>query len=123
MTARESFITDVLDVYWRADVHDSLWWSTQNGELKLFAICNDLFYWATADLEEITADDVDLLRETRNELAALEDDDMGELYLSELFAARKRGMRPQRPCYKTWSPVVAALFDACGPQRDPKDEG
>lgn len=78
-------------------------------EMRLFAECSDLFHWATADAEEITVDDVPLLRRTLDDLKPLR----AEYELGHLFAARKRKLRPQRPCYKDMEPPVAALYDAC----------
>lgn len=115
----------ILEIYARADVQDSLWWREKDGQIRFFAPCNDLFWWGTADLEEITSENVDVLEQTERDLCALEEATHGTqmVYLSELFAARVRRMRPQRPCYKSMPLDVAALFDACGPARDPKDEG
>jgi hypothetical protein len=115
----------VLEIYARADVQDSLWWNVRDGRIRFFAPCNDLFHWATADLEEITRENVETLEQAERDLAALESLSGGteSVYLSELFAARVRHMRPQRPCYKNFPPGLSALFDACGPERDPKDEG
>jgi hypothetical protein len=105
-------------VFWRVDM-------TPGGtrEMTLFAECNDLFFWATADLEEITTADIPLLRATLDDLKALRSCDEGEL--GHLFAARKRKLRPQRPCYKGMSPGAAALYDACCTEEERKaaDEG
>lgn len=103
-----------------ADASDTMWWRTESdGSITLYAMCNDLFYWATADCEKIEEGDVELLRQTLEDLRQIDE----EWALHELFAARKRKMRPQRPCYKHFGPKLTALFDACGPERDRKDEG
>lgn len=91
-------------LFWRVDMAPG-----RDREMKLFAQCSDFFYWATADLEEITRDDIPLLRQTLSDLKAIG----AEEELDHLFAARKRRMRPQRPCYKDFDPPVAALYDAC----------
>lgn len=91
-------------VVWRVDMSPGA-----NREMKLFAECNDLFHWATADFEEIATADVPLLRKTLDDLKPLR----AEYELGHLFAARKRKLRPQRPCYKNMDPAVAALYDAC----------
>lgn len=91
-------------LFWRVDM-------TPGGDrdMRLHAECNDLFHWAAADLEEITVEDIPLLRRTLADLKPL---DAG-YELGHLFAARKRGLRPQKPCYKDKAPEVAALYDAC----------
>jgi hypothetical protein len=89
---------------WRVDM-------TPGGtrDMKLLAVCSDFFFWATADAEEITLADVPLLRQTLDDLRPL----AAEYEMGTLFAARKRRMRPQQPCYKDFDPPVAALYDAC----------
>lgn len=117
-------IRRILKVYWDADVHDLLWWRVDDDEITFMAMCNDLFAWATADGEPITAENIQVLEETAAELKAIPITPKSDplMYLSELFAARVRGMRPQRPCYKRMAPDISALFDACGPERDPATE-
>lgn len=97
-----------------ADDYESLMWrvdsrSGMNRDMKLYALCNDVFFWATADAEEITADDVPLLERCLSDLGKAG----AAYYLAGLFAARKRKMRPQKPFYKDMPEDVAALFDAC----------
>ena len=89
---------------WRVDMAPGA-----NRETRLFAECSDVFHWATADFEEITTADVPLLRRTLDDLKPLR----AEYELGHLFAARKRGLRPQKPCYKGMEAPVAALYDAC----------
>lgn len=96
-------------LFWRVDM-------TPGGDrdIRLHAECNDLFFWATADLEEITVADIPLLRRTLDDLKPLD----AREELGHLFAARKRGLRPQKPCYKGLAPEVAALYDACCTEED-----
>lgn len=91
-------------VIWRVDMTPGA-----GREMRLFAECNDLFHWACADAEEITVEDIPLLRQTLEDLKPLR----AEYELGHLFAARKRRLRPQKPCYKDMDPPVAALYDAC----------
>lgn len=81
---------------------------------KLYVLCNDLFYWATADAEEITLEEIPELQ------ACLK---TSEKHGGLLWACRKRGMRPQQPYYKHFTDDERKLFDAAGPVRDRKDEG
>lgn len=121
----------VLAVWESCDISDGLTWRVHEQDVKVFALCNDLFWWATADLEEITEDDLPLLERCAADLRSVD----AEYFLGELFASRQRGMRPQFPWGRTYirdaqkyegdtlAPAVRALFDATGPERDRKDEG
>lgn len=125
-----SHVREVLRAFAEADCRGELFWAVQGDDVKLFADCSDWFYWATSDLEEITGADLALLQRCLADLRAIDATE----WLAELFAARKRGMRPQRPVY-TQSPnhdrpppiqpgtPIFDLFMACGPERDPKSEG
>jgi len=112
-------ILAVLACISRNDIHESLWWRC-DGEyspVTFFVNCNDLFYWACADCEPFTAEDVAAMD------AAIAD--AGPMYGPSLWCCRKRAMRPQKPAYPTGDGAekMARLYDACGPERDPKDEG
>jgi hypothetical protein len=80
--------------------------------LVLMVNCNDLFYWACADAEEITLAELPAL-----EQALQESPTHGDL----LWCARKRQMRPQAPYYKGFTKEEVALFDAAGPEREDSD--
>jgi hypothetical protein len=107
---------------------------TRDGSLVIVFNCGDLFYWATADGEDYTPDDVDLLNQCYNDLNAA-DPEEGEYYWRELFCCRKRGMRPQYPCFRVYDrercgyfedrlkPAVRALFDALGPDGSDRHRG
>ena len=113
---------------------DNLFWRTDGSyaPITVFAICNDLFYWGTADLEEITGDNIANYEETVKELKAIaepyragrvepapgdQDMNLAHIYAMDLFCCRVRKMRPQRPCYKRYPPGLHRLFDACGEER------
>lgn len=91
---------------WRVDM------ASEQREMTLHANVSDVFFWATADAEEITVADVPLLEQCVTDLRAC-GDSWVTCYLAELFAARKRKLRPQRPVYKEMPADVAVLFDAC----------
>ncbi len=118
-----TFLCRVLAVYDKADIQGSLFWRVYDGKPKLLATCNDTFWWATADCEEITPENVDVLEQALRDIESLDERSGAVIYMDELFVARVRKMRPQRPWYMGKSPAVAALFDACGPERDRADEG
>ncbi len=103
-------LIQVLAAFEQAELFEGLMWRTaDDGGIKLFAQCNDVFAWATADCEEITDDDVPVLQQALRDLQVTKE----EYYLPELFVARKRHLRPQKPFYKGMTPATAALFDAC----------
>ena len=106
----------VMSAFSAADICDGLWWKFDDGELRLFAIVNDVFAWGTADLEEITPERIPVLEQALDDLLTIGDHGVE---LPDLYAARVRGMRPQDAAYPEHS-EVRALFDACGPER-PRD--
>ena len=95
----------------------------ESGDLHVFVTCNDLFYWASADLEELGPSDVGLLVRCATDLEEA-DPEYGTCHVFELYCCRKRHMRPQYPFFRrydsdvnetdTLSPPVRALFDALG---------
>lgn len=110
----------VLAVFEKADDYESLFWKVEGSEIRLWAACNDWFFWATADGEEITPGDFPLLETTLDDLLRIG----AAEYLSELYASRKRRMRPQSACYKDMPEAVKPLFDACSTpaERDAADK-
>lgn len=94
---------------------DSLWWrgeqNVNEAPLQFFVNCNDVFWWGTADVEEVkSAQDIADLAQAKADLP-------GEDW-STLWVARKRGMRPQGAMYAYFSEKEKELFDACGPERE-----
>lgn len=122
-----------------ADVHDGFWWRANGPEYEPFKIlvnCNDLFWWACADCEEVTPDNLDVLERSFADIKPFcermreswrdgTSKETPTVMMSEallLFCARARGMRPQGAFYDQWPPEVAALFDAAGPARGGPDD-
>jgi hypothetical protein len=87
------------------------WWCVIDDEIKCGLNANDLFYWACADLEWMEPEDLELMRQCKADCIAACGNDAEA---TELFACRKRKMRPQKPCYKHYPESVWPLFDACG---------
>lgn len=105
-----------------------IWWRTDNdppyedySPLTFLVNCNDQFYWATADCEELTPANIDEFERAFQDVKAVGDERGSNG--AALFCSRVRKMRPQPPFYRGMTPAVAALFDACGPVRDPKECG
>lgn len=111
MTPHEA--AEVFALFQQADDYEGVFWrvdmDSPEREMKIFVNCSDIFAWATADAEEVTRDDIPLLRQTLSDLCEVD----ATYELQPLFAARKRKMRPQKPCYKSFSAAIAALYDAC----------
>jgi hypothetical protein len=91
-----------------------------SGPIRFYILCNDVFWWGTADCEWVTAADLPDLQATYDDLVMM---DGCEMYTPELWIARKRMMRPQRPWWQDLTERVQSLFLAAGPERDPKEEG
>lgn len=129
VAARLRYLEAVLDVFRDADSFQSLMWYRTDDGIRFAVMCSDTFAWGSADVERIEPEDVPLLRQCLTDLRAA-DPQLGECDLPELFAARKRGMRPMRlflyPKHHRedpgW-PAVRELFLAAGPERDPATEG
>lgn len=117
MTHIEQVISIAIDY----DQYDNLhWWrDEEDGQIKVGANCSDLFWWATADAEEITPDNIQLFEETCNECEALDDGiEFPTVFACALFAARARKMRPQGAYYKMFPRSMWPMFNACGPERE-----
>jgi len=87
------------EIFWN---HDA------DGVLYAAANCNDLFFWATSDLEKIALSDIPDIK-----TAITDSPDNGLI----LWCCRKRKMRPQTPYYGHLK-GEEHLFDACGDERN-----
>ena len=105
-----------------ADTYESLMWrvdmSSADRDVRLLALCNDFFHYATADCEEIGAADIPMLESCLADLRETGD----EHYLAELFAARKRKLRPLEAAGKDMGEATRALFDAAGTEEGRAEE-
>ena len=121
-------VMDIIRIY---DLFDQVFWDK---EFTFYIICNDIFYWGTADAEDITRSDVKALEQAMIDVEAVGDDvknkakedgqrisavegtDIcGGLYGHLLFVARKRNERPQGAVYVKFLPKpLWPLFDEAG---------
>jgi hypothetical protein len=111
-----AFVLRVLQVTAAADSCSDIWWRTDETYAPVVFLvgCNDLFFWACADAERLTPQNIDLL-----EQAYLDTEAVGCRWNgASLFCARVRKMRPQSACYPKDEPQMWPLYDACGPPRD-----
>lgn len=114
---RLEFVTRVLRIFWTEDTTDMLFWRVDNNQPSFYVICSDTFAWASADVEEITPENVELLEQTIEEVKALRPSMM--MWAFYLFCARVRGIRVMP---KIVIPeALKAMFDACGPVRTSND--
>lgn len=100
----------------------------EDDKLIFFINCNDVFFWAVADVEEIESqEDVDLLRKSiedcKNNCTDFESETYNKIRGEEvgtiLFCCRKRKMRPQGALYEELiPPSLWHLFDECGAERE-----
>lgn len=109
--AAYDFVLEVLTIFDRCDTHSTFFWRVYPDGLRLLANCSDIFWWGSADCEEITPNDLPLLRSCAGDLKAIDE----EMWLAELYAARRRGDRPQGAVLQHASPELVDLFARCGP--------
>jgi hypothetical protein len=113
------FATRVMEIFSlsHADSYGDLFWRVDDGKLTLYANVSDVFMWGGSDVEEITRETLPELEQAYADLKAVG----GESFTAELYAARRRKMRPQGAAYlgeaDEAGPAVAALYNACGPER------
>lgn len=107
-----SFAEDVIRLMLKYDATDELCWSVVEGELEAGVICNDLFHWATADMEPITHDTLGELQQAYEDATTAGDMFYGDM----IYASRHRKMRPQGAAYPR-NTAIWPLLDACGPAR------
>lgn len=100
------------------DCHHEIFW---HESLKVFALVNDVFYWGTADAEEITEENFPVLETAFADIIAASKNHEGPfLFGAEaimLFACRIRNLRPQNAVLKMLTAHILELFNACGPER------
>lgn len=103
------FIHRVLGVFYAADARDSLLWCPrEDGSYGFSANVSDVFYWGTADAEDITEENLPLLEQALNDAVAA-----GVAYATpDLFAARQRNLRPQGAATKHMRPEERALYES-----------
>ncbi len=116
-----AFILRVFKAFddWCGADKDSLFWRT-DGEyapISFFVNCNDLFYWGTADTEDLTPENIGILEQTTVDCRAV-DPVIGCLRATDLFCCRIRRERMQGACYQHLDQKYWPLFDACGPVRE-----
>lgn len=69
-----------------------LWINIRNNEIHLLANCNDLFFWACADAEPVSLEDLDEYYD-----ACYDKKGKPIPYGNDIWCCRKRNMQPQKP--------------------------
>lgn len=112
---RTESILRLLKVMAKYESQDYLSWTE---DLEFYIRCNDFFYWASADAEDIESEaDIDMLVKAMEDAGnAVKFGDA--IWGWELYCARHRGERPQDCQYDFIDEKLHPLFDACGPVRD-----
>ena|SRR6266542_3781983 len=82
-------------------------WRNDDGTVKIMANLNDTFYYACADCEPITADNLPLFEQSVRDTVRLDEYE----HYGLLFAVRVRKRLPLRPVYEAQSPELRALMD------------
>lgn len=124
-TEHLAFILDLLTITRDAELvfeDCPFLWHVADGRASFYMACSDTFAWGCADAEDITPEDIPLLRQTLSDLKAA--GGYSEMWLGVLFCARKRGMRPMNRWMKDMrekedmTDAVFELFCAAGPARE-----
>jgi hypothetical protein len=126
----KDFALRVLKAMQECDCRDDLWWqlNEDNSKIEFTINCSDMFWWGTADSEDVTPENIGELEKAIADMRALggkaaEDSfvtfgqTVGQAPL--LFVARMRKMRPQGAMYSYLNTAVWNIFDECGPEREP----
>lgn len=120
------FIQELLQLFDKYDQHDDLMWRTGRmwgggnfEEPASFMVrCNDTFEWGCADMEDVTPDNLPLLRSAFEDCHR-EHGYVGTTYATMLFVARVRQMRPQGAAYPPDDlGGIIKLLNECGPERE-----
>lgn len=117
-------LLEIMAVVAEADGTDCISWRC-DGEyapISFWINCNDLFWWGTADGEDLTYEQLPILKQAIVDCKAIK---AYAFWAFTLYCCRVRKMRPQGCCYPGATPEgvkeeyeeLARLFDTCGPER------
>lgn len=108
------FVHDLLNTIFYNDAHEDLFWSCtgEYAPITFFINCSDVFWWTTEGItEEVNEDTLPLLKQSYK--------DGGGIYGGDLYVARRRMLRPQRPYLdRIEDEKIKAHFLAAGPERE-----
>ena len=107
-------IVEILEIF--EDNSNELRWSIEDGRIAgFYVLCNDTFYWATADAEKIEPEDIQDLIKAKN-------DAQDDYFWPLVWITRKRKLRPQgallnKEYMKKHRLVIELLLEAA-PERE-----
>jgi len=102
-------VATVVNAAFQHDV-DLFWYINDDEEVRAAVNVNDTFFCSCSDLEDVEAEDVPMF----NEAFTLG----GYMHGAEIYAARKRGMRPQNAVINKAPYEVKRAFLDAGPVRE-----
>ena len=102
-------VKTVVNVAFQHDI-DLFWYINEEEEVCAAVNVNDVFFWGCSDLEDVEAEDAPALYDACSV--------GGYQYGAEIYAARKRGMRPQNAVINHAPPEVKQAFLDAGPVRE-----
>lgn len=111
-----TYVLPILEVFASEDLNSALFWRVDGdyAPITFMLSCTETFWWGVVDQESIALKDLPALRQAFEDAAKVKD---GDIWWTDLFCARLRGLRPQGLVYEDLSNDMADLFDACGPER------
>ena len=100
-------------------------WTRNGGDLRAFVNCNDFFYWATADGEEIEPEDIDDLIALSKKYSKHDPaNPQGTSYQGELlWCCKKRNLRPLYQVMDEWEAKYPDLFAELCESTPPRERG
>lgn len=92
----EEFMLKVLGLFATADLCHEVWWRTDTefAPITFMVNCNDFFYYASADCEAVTEENLPVLEQAMKDCTDAKGNTSYEASL--LFCARVRNMKPLR---------------------------
>lgn len=114
------YVDPLLRLAIKYDFADELMWRIDKHGLFTAAImCSDMFYWGTADGEDVSLDRIPLLEKAYEDCSETQTGmPLPDYWGSTLFCCRVRKMRVQGAVYTSIEKELWPLFNAVGPERE-----
>jgi hypothetical protein len=113
------FLIPLLKLVCDEDLYNALIFSyDEEGNWQAAFVCNDFFYWGTADATVIPEQGGILALQMVLDDCKEIDQELGAFEAPLLFCARMNGMRPQGAYYASIAKAFWPLYDQCGPKRE-----
>lgn len=104
-------VKEIIKFAWKNDI--DLMWKVDDDtdDVVTFVVVNDVFFWGASDAEGVEVADIPAFQQAIDDVGGYE-------WSKELYAARKRGMRPQGAIINIIPKDIKGLFLAAGPVRE-----